>query len=139
MTFVMMFVTFMGWYRARIAQGLDTASLYYIAPFTPWSAYSGLVIGTCALIFVGFDQFAPFSVQGFITSYFCLPYSAGLFIFWKFYKKTSFVDPTVADLVTGKAEIDEECKHWEEGGIEENYKKYLDGLPFWKRCWERIW
>ncbi|KAI5467683.1 amino acid permease/ SLC12A domain-containing protein [Mariannaea sp. PMI_226] len=138
-SYSMMMVVFVGWYRARIAQGLDASSLYYTTPFAPYSAYIGLFFGSAALLFVGFDSFQPFSVQGFITAYFCLPYTVILFFFWKFVKKTKLVDPATADLVSGKKEVDEECRHWEEGGIEENWRRELAAMPFWKRCWARLW
>ncbi|KAF7562906.1 hypothetical protein G7046_g1213 [Stylonectria norvegica] len=138
-TYTMMLLVFVGWYRARIAQGLNPASLYYTAPLTPYSAYLGLAMGCTALFFIGFDSFKPFSVQGFVTSYFCLPYSAGLFIFWKVFKKTTFADPETADLISGKKEVDEECRQWEEGGIEENWQKALAGMPVWRRWWEKLW
>ncbi|EEU40499.1 uncharacterized protein NECHADRAFT_103561 [Fusarium vanettenii 77-13-4] len=138
-TYTMMILVFIGWYRARKAQGLDDSALHYVAPWNPWAAYLGLFLGTVALIFIGFDKFEPWSTQGFITSYFCHAYAAILFVFWKVFKKTKFASAETADLVSGKKEIDEECKHWEEGGIEENYARELAAMPFWKRCWERIW
>ena len=91
------------------------------------------------LIFVGFDTIVPFDKQGFITSYFCLPYTTILFFGWKLWKKTTLVQPKTADLFTGKAEVDEECREWEEGGVKENYEKALSEMGFWKRSWERIW
>lgn len=138
-TYTSMLVAFVGWHRARTAQGLPTSSLHYLAPLTPWSAYLAIFLGCVALLFIGFDTFAPFTVQGFVTSYFCLPYSAVLFIGWKLLKGTSFVNAHEADLVSGKIEVDEECRHWEEGGIEENWRKALAEMPFWRRCWERMW
>ncbi|KAM0390529.1 hypothetical protein ACHAQC_007700 [Fusarium culmorum] len=138
-TYTMMIVVFVGWYRARKAQGLDNSALHYVAPFNPYAAYIGLFLGTIALIFIGFDKFDPWSTQGFVTSYFCHGYAVILFVVWKVLKKTKFVNPKSADLVSGKKEVDEECKHWEEGGIEENYKRELAAMSFWKRNWERIW
>lgn len=135
----MMIMTFVGWYRARTAQGLTNDQLYYVAPLNPYAAFLGLFLGCLALLFIGFDQFVPFNAQGFVTSYFCLPYSFILFVVWKVLKKTKWVDPAQADLVEGKPEADEECRHWEEGGIDENWKRELAAMPFWKRCWERIW
>ena len=38
-----------------------------------------------------------------------------------------------------QAEVDEECRQWEEGGIEENWNRELAQMPFWKRCFERMW
>lgn len=138
-TYTMMLVVFVGWYRARLAQGLTNSSLHYVAPLTPYSAYLGLFLGCTALFFIGFDIFQPFNKQGFITSYFAIPYSIILFVFWKIFKKTKFVDPTTADLISGKAGVDEECKHWEEGGIKENWQRELAQMSFVRRCWERIW
>ncbi|KAJ3528109.1 hypothetical protein NM208_g10368 [Fusarium decemcellulare] len=138
-TYTMMIIVFLAWYRARKAQGLGDDALSYAAPLAPYSAYLALSLGIVAMIFVGFDVFRPFDVQGFITSYFCFPYTVGLFHFWKFYKKTKFVDPAKADLISGKKEVDEDCKQWEEGGIEENYKRRLAAFTFWRRCWERLW
>lgn len=138
-TYTMMILTFVGWYRARQSQGLTNEFMYYVAPLNPYAAWFGLFLGCLALIFIGFDTFVPFSIQGFITSYFCLPYSAVLYFGWKIVKRTKLVKPTEADLVTGKAEADYECRKWEEGGIQENWKKELAAMPFWKRCWERIW
>lgn len=138
-TYVMMLVTFIGWYRAKRAQGLADSSLYYVAPWNPYAAWFAIVFGCVALIFIGFATFVPFDVQGFITSYFCLPYSIILFIGWKVVKRTKWVDPKTADLVSGKAEADYECRQWEEGGIEENWQAELAAMPFWKRAWARIW
>lgn len=138
-TYTCMLVVFLAWYKARIAQGLPTSSLSYLAPFTPYCAYLGIGLGCIAITFIGFDSFHPFSVQGFITSYFCIPYSIILYLGWKFIKKTKFVSAEDADLFSGKKEVDEECRIWEEGGIEENYRKKLAEMPFAKRCWERMW
>lgn len=140
-TYTMFILIFVGWYRALKAQGIARTrdNLYYIAPLNPYAAYFGLLLGCLAMIFIGFDSFVPWSTQGFITSYFCLPYTAILFVFWKVWKRTKFVKPAEADLVSGKKEADEECRHWEEGGIQENYKRELAQMTFWKRCWNRIW
>ncbi|KAF4991651.1 hypothetical protein FDECE_13999 [Fusarium decemcellulare] len=138
-TYTMMIIVFLAWYRARKAQGLGDDALSYAAPLAPYSAYLALSLGIVAMVFVGFDIFKPFNVQGFITSYFCLPYTTILYLFWKFYKKTKFVDPATADLISGKREVDEDCKQWEDGGIEENYNRRLAAFPLWRRCWERLW
>lgn len=138
-TYTCMLLTFVGWYRARNAQGLRTSSLHYLAPLTPYSAYFALFLGCVAILFIGFDTFVPFSTQGFITSYFCVPYTTVLFLVWKILKRTRLVDPKEADLVSGKQEVDEECRVWEDGGIEENYKKALSEMTVARRCWEKIW
>ncbi|KAJ4378488.1 hypothetical protein N0V86_006194 [Didymella sp. IMI 355093] len=138
-TYVGMLWTYIGWYRARVAQKFDKSVLPYTAPFTPYTAYLALGLGVLMIIFIGYDTLVPFSVQGFITSYFGAWFSIFVFVFWKAFKRTSFVNPAEADFVSGKAAIDEECREWEEGGIEENVKARLAEMPFWRRCWERMW
>lgn len=139
LTYLYFFITFLCWYRARKVQCLPEESLHYTAPWTPYSAYFALLFGTLVVVFIGFDSFVPFSIQGFITSYFAVPYSGFLFLFWKVFKKTKFQDPATADLYSGKAEVDRECRVWEEGGIEENEKQRLASMSATRRAWQRLW
>lgn len=141
MSYTCMIWVFIGWYRARKAQPdvVPDSSLHYRMPFAPYSAYFGMFLGMVMMFFIGWDTFVPFSVQGFITSYFAVAFGPSMFLFWKFLKGTKFVDPREADLVTGKREVDEECKIWEDGGIEVNEKKRLQGMNVVRRTWERIW
>ncbi|KAG7118492.1 hypothetical protein HYQ44_005635 [Verticillium longisporum] len=53
--------------------------------------------------------------------------------------KMGFIAAKDADLVSGKDEIDEECRHWEEGGIEEVEKARLAEMSVGRRTWERMW
>ncbi|KAJ5218651.1 uncharacterized protein N7498_000750 [Penicillium cinerascens] len=76
-------------------------------------------------VYFYFSVFKPFDVQGFVTSYFGLAFWAVMFVFWKVYHRTKFVISTEADLYSGKAEVDEECKFWEDGGWEERRKAEL--------------
>ncbi|KAK5945062.1 hypothetical protein PMZ80_002265 [Knufia obscura] len=139
LTYVLMLWTYLGWHYAKRAQGIKDSDLPYVAPWNPYAAYFAIVIGCLVMIFIGFDTFVPWSTQGFITSYFGLPFGIVMFFFWKVFKRTKFVKAAHADLVSGKREIDEECKHWEEGGVEENERRRLAEMNFFRRCWERMW
>jgi amino acid transporter len=139
MTYTMMLIAFIGFYRARTAQGMDPATLPYQAPWAPYTAYVALVIGCLALVFVGYTSFVPFDTRSFITAYFAIGFGVFMFFAWKIVKRTKFVKPAEADLLTGKKEVDDECRHWEEGGIEEVEKQRLAQMPFARRCWERLW
>lgn len=139
MTYTMMMIAYIGFYRARNAQGMDPASLPYLAPFTPYTSYLALVLGCTAVLFVGFDTFEPFEYRDFITAYFAFPFGVIMFVGYKVFKKTSFVRPADADLISGKKEVDEECRHWEEGGIQENVKARLAEMSFLRRTWEKMW
>ncbi|KAK6067408.1 amino acid permease [Seiridium cupressi] len=139
MTYTMMLIAFIGFYRARVAQGLDPKSLPYRAPWAPYTAYFALMIGILALIFVGYNTFVPFDSRSFVTAYFGLAFGIFMYFAWKVVKRTSIVKPAEADLISGKEEVDKECRHWEEGGIEEVEKERLAQMSFAKRCWERMW
>ncbi|KAK2612650.1 hypothetical protein QQS21_001266 [Conoideocrella luteorostrata] len=138
-TYTFMLVIFIFWHRARRYQDLPDGALPYVAPVQPYWAYFALGLGCLALTFIGFDSFVPFKPQGFVTGYFCIPYSSTLYFGCKIWKKTKIVDPRTADLVSGKAEVDEECRIWEEGGIDKNWRARLAEMPLWRRCWERMW
>lgn len=140
-TYTGMLWTFIGWHRARKAQpdAVPQSALPYVAPLTPWAPYFALGLGTVTMILIGFDVFVPFDYQGFITDYFALPFALFMFVLWKVVKRTSFVRPEDVDLVSGKQECDDECRIWEEGGIEEKLKVQLRDMSFLRRLWEKMW
>lgn len=138
-TYTMMLIVFFGWYRACKAQGFDRNTLHFKIPFAPWTPGLALGLGCTALLFVGFDVFEPFDTRGFITSYFALAFGVFMFCLWKIVKRTKFVKPSEADLYSGKAEVDYECREWEAGGIEEREKERLAQMNVVRRTWERIW
>lgn len=140
LTYTGMVCVFIAWYRAMKAQGIDRKSFVpWVAPFQPYGAILAIVIGCLTAIFNGFSVFKPFSVQGFITSYFGLAFWIVMFVFWKVYHRSSFVKVAEADLHSGKAEIDEECKIWEEGGWAERRKEELAKMHWFRRVWEKMW
>ncbi|OJD31152.1 amino acid permease [Diplodia corticola] len=128
-----MVVTWVGWNRALRAQGISRDSLPWKAPFMPYGAYLAIATGLTILVFVGFDVFAPFSVQGFITSYFGVAFAAVAFAVWKVVKKTKFVKPAEADVWSGKAEVDAECKVWEDAPPKPKARNPL------VRAWDALW
>jgi yeast amino acid transporter len=135
-----MFVTFLGWYLALKRQGIDRGkTLVYRAPWAPYVQIFGLLLGCLGILFIGFDRFAPFTARGFITSYFGIFFAMVLFVGWTVVKKARFVDPATADVYGGKAEIDAECRIWEDGGLEENEKRRLAEMNVVRRAWEKMW
>jgi amino acid transporter len=127
-------VTFVGWYRALKAQGIKRTSLPWHAPFMPYAAYFAIGAGCTVTLFAGFNIFKPFSVEGFVTDYFGVAFAAVMFVFWKVFKKTKFVNPGEADLFTGKAEVDAECRHWDEAPEKER-AEMTRMQRFWDSCW----
>lgn len=132
LSYLFMQVTWVGWYRGLKAQGVSRDSLHWKAPLMPYAAYIGIGFGSLVLLFLGFDVFVPFSVQGFVTSYFGLAFAAVMFVFWKVLKRTKFVKPEEMDLWSGKAEVDAECTIWEVDEIDKP-------TTFIGRVWHKMW
>lgn len=134
LSYMAFLVTFVGWYKALEAQGISRKSLDWHAPFMPYAAYFAIGAGCAVILFSGFNTFKPFDVQGFITSYFGVAFAACLFVFWKAVKKTKFVKPVEVDLLTGKAEVDAECKEWDEEPEKERAQ-----MSRMERVWDSCW
>ncbi|KAF5971784.1 general amino acid permease [Fusarium coicis] len=122
--FTAMTWVFIGWRRALKAQGITRQgettfkkSLFkktsgrqpvpgivspFIAPCASWTPYLCLVIGGSTSIFIGFDIFQPWSLKGFITSYFGLAWFFFMFIFWKVVKRAKMpVDSVLVLTIEG--------------------------------------
>ncbi|KAH7120169.1 amino acid permease-domain-containing protein, partial [Dactylonectria estremocensis] len=92
-------------------------------------------------IFIGFDIFHPWSTRGFITSYFGVAWFLGMFVFWKIFKRTKFVNPATVDIYADgkKQAIDDECRIWEEGLDDERVREELRQKNVVVRAWARFW
>jgi amino acid transporter len=127
-------VTFIGWHRALKAQGISRDTLPWKAPFMPFGAYFAIGTGCVVTFFSGWNTFKPFDKQGFVTSYFGVAFAAFMYVLWKVVKKTKMVNPAEADLITGKEEVDAECRHWDENpGKERADMSRMEKL--WDACW----
>ncbi|KAL6416027.1 putative proline permease protein [Ilyonectria robusta] len=132
LSYTAMHITYIGWYRALKAQGISRDTLHWKAPFMPYGAYIGTVFGCIVLLFLGFDTFKPFSVSGFITSYFGIAYMAVVYAFWKIFKRDKFVKARDADLWSGKEEVDQQCSQWEG-------KDVVSRKNLVQRLWAAMW
>jgi amino acid transporter len=122
--YIVMCVTYIFYYRAVVAQGIDRKTLPYCGWFQPYSAYIGLAWMIMIVTCYGYSSFAPWDVESFFIYYtmlivgtFDFPYNSFvletdnpaapiLFIFWKVFKKTKLVTPLTADLVWERPAID---------------------------------
>lgn len=107
-TWCSILVAYMRFRQALAAQGVNRDSLVFKSKFQPYTAWVALVFFSVIIIFNGWEIFTKgkFSAQSFITAYLGIPVYFGLFLFWKLFKKTKFIDPAQADLWTGKAALD---------------------------------
>ncbi|RTE84131.1 hypothetical protein BHE90_001257 [Fusarium euwallaceae] len=132
LSYTAMLITYIGWYRALKAQGINRDTLAWKAPFMPYGAYIGAAFGCVVLVFLGFDVFSPFSTSGFVTRYFGIGYLIVVYVSYKVFKRTKFVKAREADLWSGKEAVDRELAHWDNKGIEE--PKNLA-----RRFWDKMW
>ncbi|RDA91468.1 hypothetical protein CP533_3749 [Ophiocordyceps camponoti-saundersi (nom. inval.)] len=109
--FAMVCVTYLFFYRALKAQGINRRHLPYRARFMPFAAWYALV-GTVVMAFVGgYKVFLPlpgfWNVPDFLFSYTMIPMFPMLYFAWKFTHKTSVYKPEEVDLFKDLAAIDE--------------------------------
>ncbi|ODV61197.1 uncharacterized protein ASCRUDRAFT_75908 [Ascoidea rubescens DSM 1968] len=127
LNFSFMCVTYLGFYRACKAQGIDRNSFTYKGWGQPYTAMVGLFFTFVMVILLGYTNFLPgmWSIENFLYDYLMLFISIFVFCMWKLVFKTKFVKPEEADLVSGLREIEEhEIKYYQE--LETRNKKDLN-------------
>lgn len=104
--YLVMSVTFICYYRACQAQGIDRKTMPYYGRFQPYSAYIALTIQSLVVLFYGYTAFGPPSVEGFFTNYSMQIIAALLFVGWKVFKRTRMIKPHEVDLTWERPIID---------------------------------
>ena len=105
--FIIMGVTYIFFYRAVVAQGIDRKDFPYTGWFQPYCAYIGTTWMILIVLFYGYSSFHPsWSVETFFSYYTMVIVAPILFVGWKLFKKTKIVRPLEADLVWERPVID---------------------------------
>lgn len=104
--FIVMCVTYIFFYRACMAQGVDRNSFPYTGWFQPYCSYIGLTGMTLVVIFYGYSSFTPWSVETFFSYYAMVIVAPILYVGWKIIHKTRVVRPHEADLVWERHIVD---------------------------------
>ncbi|KAE8350313.1 amino acid permease/ SLC12A domain-containing protein [Aspergillus coremiiformis] len=105
-------LTYIHFYRAMKAQGVDRNSLPYKGRFQPYTSYIAVTSTAMLTLLLGFDLFVDmpnnWSIKYFLLDYAMLAVYAVLFVSWKLIKKTKYLTPMEVDLGLGEAknEID---------------------------------
>lgn len=101
-------ITYIGFYHAVKAQGIDRRKFTYRSWFQPYSIYFATFIYWCIIGCLGYQVFLPgmWKVDDFLFSYVMIFVSLAVFIAWKLFKRTKFIKPRDADLTTGLDEIE---------------------------------
>ncbi|RYP05657.1 hypothetical protein DL764_003666 [Monosporascus ibericus] len=101
-------VIYVRFYKGLQYNGISRDTLPYKSPLQPYLAYFAIFFCLLVALTNGFDAFFPgnFSAKTFLPPYIDIPIFAGLFLGYKFVKRTKFVKVHDMDLWSGKAEID---------------------------------
>ncbi|KAF3069535.1 amino acid transporter [Trichoderma afarasin] len=112
--YLVMSLTYLWFYRACKAQGVDRKSLPYVGWGQPYCAIIALVIQLLVVGGYGYEAFMPWDVSAFFRNYTMQLLAPILFIFWKVVKRTRVVRPSELDLVWQKPTIDAYESHFVE-------------------------
>lgn len=106
--YIVICITYVFFYRACLAQGLDRRTLPYFGYFQPYSAWISGVFLSAVVCVYGYSVFKPgnWDVGTFFTYYTMLLLAPILYLAWKFMKGTHLIKPHETDLVWEKPAID---------------------------------
>ena len=102
-------LTYVFFYRALKAQGIDRNTFLFVGWYQPWLAIIG---GTLAfvMLFVGtYKIFLPgqWSYRSFLFSYLMIFVDIGIFVLYKLFARTKWRKAEEVDLTTGLKEVEE--------------------------------
>ncbi|KIW95281.1 uncharacterized protein Z519_03865 [Cladophialophora bantiana CBS 173.52] len=104
--YIVMCVTYLFFYRACMAQGVDRNTFPYTGWFQPYCGWIGLVWMTLIVIFYGYSSFTPWDVGTFFSYYTMVIVAPVLYMGWKLIKRTKIVSASEADLVWERPIVD---------------------------------
>lgn len=104
--FIVICTTYIFFYRACQAQGINRRRFPYYGYFQPYSAYVAVTFEILVVIFYGYSSFTPWNVENFFIYYTMVILAPILYFGWKFFHRTQIVRPTEADLVWERPVID---------------------------------
>ncbi len=101
--------TYLCFYRALKAQGIDRKTLPFRGWFQPYLAIFSLICVFCMTWLAGYTVFVPgnWDVQTFLFSYIMIFIDIFIYISWKLIKRPKWKKPAEIDITTGKELIDE--------------------------------
>ncbi|QPG73185.1 hypothetical protein FOA43_000491 [Brettanomyces nanus] len=118
LNYLIILATYIQFRKCVNAQGISRDEFKFQGWYQPYLAWFGLFLVTCMLGAQGYYVFLPESwdVSSFLFSYIMIFVDIFLFLVWKVIKRTKFVRPENADLVTGMDEVEAHEKYLENIG-----------------------
>ena len=104
--YIVMSITYLFFYRACKAQGLDRRSFPYYGRFQPYCGFIGVGCETLVVLFYGYSSFDPWNNATFWSYYTMVIVAPVLYVGWKLIHRTKTVKPLECDLVWERPIID---------------------------------
>jgi yeast amino acid transporter len=118
--YIVMCITYLRFYYACKAQGIDRKTFPYCGYFQPYSGWIGLCVLTLIVFTYGYSSFTPWSVENFFIYYTMVIAAPVLFFGWKLIHRTQLIPLHEVDLV------------WERPLVEAYESTFLsEPLGFW--------
>ncbi|GKZ29440.1 hypothetical protein AbraIFM66950_004848 [Aspergillus brasiliensis] len=114
--------------KALMAQGVPRTSLPYQSRGQPYVAYIALV-STFIMTFVGgYTVFLPgnWDIPTFFFSYTMIGVFPVIYVGWKLWHRTKFLDPTEVDIVTGVEEVEVYTRNYVEEPSSNVFTRFND-------------
>lgn len=96
-----MMITYLAFYKACKAQGLDRKTLPYCGYFQPYQTWIALVFLVCVVFTYGYSVFLPgnWVIDDFFSYYTMVGIAPVLYVGWKLIKRTRVISAHEVDLV----------------------------------------
>lgn len=109
LNYAFMGITYLHFYRACKVQGIERDNFTYKSWFQPYTAIIATSFLWVVVGILGYVTFIPghWVTKDFLFKYLMVFVSAGVYVFWKLWKRTAYIRPEDADLQTGLEEIEE--------------------------------
>ncbi|KAF4472790.1 amino acid permease [Fusarium albosuccineum] len=104
--YITMSITFIFYYRACKAQGVDRKKMPYYGYFQPYGAWIALVLQIVVVYTYGYTSLAPFDAKNFFSNYTMQIIAPFLYLAWKLIKGTKLIKPEECDLVWDRPVLD---------------------------------
>ncbi|KAE9963818.1 hypothetical protein BLS_008872 [Venturia inaequalis] len=104
--YIVMCTTYLSFFYACKAQGLDRKQLPYTGWFQPYCGWIGLAWMLFIVLTYGYSSFKPWSVDDFFIYYTMVILAVVLYVFWKVLHRTRIIPSLEVDLVWQAPVID---------------------------------
>ena len=114
--YMIMCITYIGFFNAAKAQNFDRSKLPYVGYFQPYGTWIVLAFYAVVIMIRGYTVFLPglWDIATFFTTYTMVGVAPVFFVAWKLFYRTQWVKPTEADLIWDAPLIDAyEAMHFE--------------------------